>query len=55
MRERNGDRLFVGISEGRRPLGRPRPRWMNSIKMNLATIQWGNMDWIGLFQDNTSG
>jgi hypothetical protein len=36
---------------GRRPLGRPRCRWMNNIKMDLTEIGWDSMDWIDLAQD----
>jgi hypothetical protein len=43
-------RLLVGKPEGRRPLGRPRRRWVD-IKINLLEIGWGGMDWIGLVQD----
>jgi hypothetical protein len=39
----------VGMPEGRRPLERPRRRWVNSIKINL--IGWGGIDWIYLAQD----
>jgi hypothetical protein len=41
----------VGEPEGRRPLGRPRHRWLDNIKMNLREIGWGGMDWIDLAQD----
>jgi hypothetical protein len=37
--------------EGRRPLERPRGRWVNNIRMDLAKIGWGEVDWIGLTQD----
>jgi hypothetical protein len=40
----------VGKPEGNRPLGRPRLRWMNNIKMDLRDIEWDGMDWIGLAQ-----
>jgi hypothetical protein len=40
----------VGRPEGRRPLGRPRRRWEDNIKMYLQVVGWG-MDWIGLAQD----
>jgi hypothetical protein len=36
---------------GRRPLGRPRHRWVDSIKIGLVDIGWGVVDWIGLAQD----
>jgi hypothetical protein len=41
----------VGKAEGKRPLGRPRCRWENNIKMYLGEIGWGGMDWIDLAQD----
>jgi hypothetical protein len=41
----------VGKAEGKRPLRRPRRRWVNNIKMNLRETGWGGMDWIGLAQD----
>jgi hypothetical protein len=44
-------RLLVGKTEGKRPLGRPRRRWMDNIKMDLLEIGWGGVDWIGLAQD----
>ena len=37
--------------EGRRPLGRPRPRWEDNIKMDLQEMGYGGMDWIDLAQD----
>jgi hypothetical protein len=48
---RNAYRLLVG----KRPLGRPRWRWVDNIKMDLGEIRWGGMDWIGLAQDRASG
>jgi hypothetical protein len=41
----------VGKPEGKRPLGRPRRRWVDNIKMDLRAIGWGGMDWIDLFRD----
>jgi hypothetical protein len=38
--KRNSYRLLVGKLEGKRPLGRPRQRWMDSIKMDLGEIGW---------------
>jgi hypothetical protein len=49
--KRNAYRLFVGKPEGKRPLGRPRHRWVDNIKMDLLEIGWGGVDWIGLAQD----
>jgi hypothetical protein len=40
----------VGKPEGRRPLGRPRHRWEDNIKMDLQEVGWG-VDWIELAQD----
>jgi hypothetical protein len=51
MGERRGAyRIFVGITEGRRPLGRPSRRWEDNIKMDFQEEGWG-MDWIELAQD----
>jgi hypothetical protein len=36
----------VGKPEGRRPLGRPRRRWLNDIRMYLVEVGWGDVDWI---------
>jgi len=41
----------VGKPEGKRPLGRPRRRWENNIKMDLQEVECGDMDWIELAQD----
>jgi hypothetical protein len=49
--KRDGYRLLVGKPEGKRPLGRPRRRWVDNIKMDLLEISWGCVDWIGLAQD----
>jgi hypothetical protein len=52
MREkRNAYRLFVEKPEGKRPLGRPRRRWVDNIRMNLGEVGWDDVDWIGLVQD----
>jgi hypothetical protein len=50
-RKRNADRILVGKPEVKRPLRRPRRRWVNNIKMYLTEIGWGGMDWIDLAQD----
>jgi hypothetical protein len=42
----------VGTPDGNRPLGRPRRRWVDNIKMDLSEIGWGAMDWIDLTQDS---
>jgi hypothetical protein len=44
-------RLLVGKPEGTRPLGRPRRRWVNNIRMDLGEVGWGDVDWIGLAKD----
>jgi hypothetical protein len=49
--KRNMYRLLVGMSEGKRPLGRPRHRWVDNIIMDLVEMGWGGVDWIGLAQD----
>jgi hypothetical protein len=38
-------------SGGKRPLGRPRSRHVDNIRMDLVEVEWGNVDWIGLAQD----
>ena len=43
-------RVLVGKPEGKRPLGRPRRRWEDNIKMDFQEVEWG-MDWIELAQD----
>jgi hypothetical protein len=49
--KRNVHRLLVEKPEGKRPLGRPRHRWMDNIKMDLLEIRLNVVDWIGLAQD----
>jgi hypothetical protein len=49
--KRNVYRLLVGNPEGKRPLRRPRRRWMDNIKMDLLEIGLNVVDWIGLAQD----
>jgi len=44
-------RVLVGKPEGKRPLGRPRRRWVDNIRMDLQEVGCGYMDWIGLAQD----
>jgi hypothetical protein len=43
--------ILVEKLEGRRPLGRPRHRWEDNIKMDLREIKYGDVDWIHLAQD----
>jgi hypothetical protein len=49
--ERTVYRLLVGNSDGKRPPGRPRRRWIDNIKMDLLEIGVSVADWIGLAQD----
>jgi hypothetical protein len=52
MGERRGVyRVLVGKPEGKRPIGRPRRRWEDNIKMDLQDVGCGSMDWIELTQD----
>jgi hypothetical protein len=44
-------RLLVGKPEEKRPLGRPRCRWIDNIKMDLLAMGLGGVDWIGLAED----
>ena len=44
-------KFLVGKPEGRRPLGRPKRRWADNIRMDLQEVGCGYMDWIGLAQD----
>ena len=43
--------VWWGKTEGNRPLGRPRRRWEDNIKMDLQEVECGGMDWIELAQD----
>jgi hypothetical protein len=49
--KRNVCRLLVGKPEGKRPLRRPRHRWIDNIKLDLLKIRLSVLDWIGLAQD----
>jgi hypothetical protein len=42
---------FISGLEGRRPLGKPRRRWEDNIRMDLREIEFGDVDWIHLAQD----
>ena len=44
-------KVLVGKPEGKRPLGRPRRRWVDNIRMDLQEVGCGYMDWIGRVQD----
>jgi hypothetical protein len=46
--KRNAYRILVGKPQGKRPLGRPRRRWVDNIKMDLREVGWDVMDWIDL-------
>jgi hypothetical protein len=54
-KKRNAWRMLVGKPEGKSPLGRPRRRWVNSIKINLRETGWDVMDWIDWLRLGTSG
>jgi hypothetical protein len=49
--KRNMYKMLVRKIEGKRPLGRPRRRWVDNIRMDLVEMGWGDVDWIGLAQD----
>ena len=49
--ERVAYRVLVGKPEGKRPLGRPRRRWVDNIRVNLQEVGCGYVGWIGLAQD----
>ena len=56
VKERRGVyRVLVGKPEGKRPLGRPRHRWKDDIKMELQEVGCGGIDWIELAQGRDSG
>jgi hypothetical protein len=48
---RNAYRILVGKPEGRTPLGRPRRRWVDNIKIDLRGIGWNGVDWIDVAQN----
>jgi hypothetical protein len=49
--KRNAYRILVGKPGGKRPLGRPRRRWVDNIKMDLREIRWDGVNWIDVAQD----
>jgi hypothetical protein len=49
--KRNPYRLLVGKPEARMPLGTPRRKWLENIRVDLVEVGWGDVDWIGLSQD----
>jgi hypothetical protein len=48
---RNAYKLLVGKPKGKRPLGRPRCRWVDNTRMDLGEVGWGDVDWIGMAKD----
>jgi hypothetical protein len=50
--ERKVYRILVGKPEGKRPLGRPRRRWEDGIRMDLRETGWGSVEWIQLAEDS---
>jgi hypothetical protein len=51
VENRNACRILVGKPEEKGPVGRPRRRWVDNIKMDLRGIKWDGMDWIDLAKD----
>jgi hypothetical protein len=49
--KRNTCKLLMGKPQGRRPLGRPRRRWLDNIRMDLVEVGLGDVEWIRLAQD----
>jgi len=49
--ETRGVYILVGKLEGKRPMGRPKRRWVDNIRMDLQEVGCGYMNWIGLAQD----
>jgi hypothetical protein len=49
--KRKAYRILVGKPEEKRPLGSPRRRWVDNIKMDIREVGWDGMDWIYLAQD----
>jgi hypothetical protein len=49
--KRNAYRLLVGKPEGKRPLGRPKLKRVDNIRMDLGEVGWSDVDWIGLAKD----
>jgi hypothetical protein len=52
--ERGVYRFLVGKPEGKRPVGRPRRRWVDNVRMDLQEVGCRHVDWIGLAQDRDS-
>jgi hypothetical protein len=51
--KRKAYRLLVGKPEGKRPLGRPKRRWVDNIGMDLGVVRWSDVDWIGLAKESS--
>jgi hypothetical protein len=51
VEQRNAYRLLMAKPEEKRPLGRPRRRWVDNIRVDLGELEWGDADWIDLAQD----
>jgi hypothetical protein len=49
--KRNAYRLLVGKPERKRPLGRPKRRWVDNIRMDLGEVGWSDVDGIGMAKD----
>jgi hypothetical protein len=49
--KKNAYKLLVGKPEGKKPLGRPRLRWVHNIRTDLVEVGWGDVYWVGLPQD----
>jgi hypothetical protein len=48
LEKRNECRILVGKPQGKRPVGRPRCKWVSNIKMEFREIGWSGMDWVDL-------
>jgi hypothetical protein len=48
--KREAYRIFVGNPERKKPLGRPRRKWVDNIKMDLRDIGWSDVDWTDMAQ-----
>jgi hypothetical protein len=46
-----GENRMMGKPEEKRPLGRPRCRWVDNIKMDLREVEWDEVDWMDMAQD----
>ena len=53
MGDRIAYRALVGSPDGKRPLGRPKRRWEDSIKMDLEEVEWGGVNWMNWFRTGT--